>query len=793
MTETGQTLGPYQLEDALGGTRSVFRARHLESGDVVCVKLLPEHLRLDAINRGRRKRELLATRHVRHEGLGRPIDFVDHGGRLFLVMEYVDGAPLSMALFGGVTLAPSRALRVVRGAAEAVAAAHAAYATHGCLEPDKVLLDAEGGIHVVGFGFRDEDALKHPGPEDPADVDLCTAPERWSGAFETPEADVWALGALLYRCLTGVYPFEASTRAELSHQVQTGDVVPPAFEAGPVEKPAIEAVVLRALSRDPTLRYPDAAVLARALVELEAMVPPEPEAEEGPSFVDDADIELLTVDEPPPPPPDEEALAALADLEDAIQSHEAFVDPFASPLSSAPELGVAVGPPIGDDEDEAADDESTRIDRSPSDATTVEAPSLDDTTVERSSLEVPSLALRSLEGSLPVPPSLEGPSLAESLPEPPALELPVPEPPPLEPRVPEPPALEPAFLEAPSLEPPSELPSERAPLESREDDFAVELGEVEVEAQREAAVAIELEEEPAPEPAPPLLMGLPPPASPPPEEQTVMSAPPARAEKPAPRSRGALVAAALLLLVAAAAFVVVDPLGLGLLEGVTRSEAPTALATALPESAAPEPQEPEAPRESAPEPVAAPDEEGAAAIPDAGAHALDAEADAGAADEGSDEDERAQEAADESADAADERVDEADEEVAALPPKEAYAAATKALTKALEERGILWKDDRKLDSLRLRAIRQAKAGRYADATRAAEEALEVAAGVQIDDKVVRRKLLRYVQRRKQIQNGDIGKRALALETSARKHLKDGEPEKANELLNTGLRLMYRAD
>lgn len=755
MTQSGDTLGPYQLEDALGGTRTVFRARHVVSGDVVCVKLLPEHLRLDAINRGRRKRELMATRQVEHAAVGRPLDFVDAGGRLFLVMEYVEGAPLSMALFGGVTLPVSRALRVVRGACEAVAAAHAAHATHGCLEPDKVLVAQDSLIHVVGFGFRDEDALKHPGSDAPEDVDVCTAPERWSGAFETPEADVWALGALLYRCLSGGYPFEAATRAELSHLVQTSDVVPPRFEAGVVEKPAIEAVVLRALSRDPVLRYPDAAVLARALVELEAMLPPDEDttdvaSDHGPIVIDAADVEPISAEEPPPPPEDDEAIAALAALEDAIQSHEAFVDPFAAGLLQGPEAlptGEAppsVPPPPHAEHPsvEESADESTDVTRARIEATTVEAPSLDGTTVERPSVEVPSLALPSFEAASPGVSSVALP-----------------------------------LVDAPAVE-----------VAAGEDTPLAEAPPVDGGAAEGDDVDLDDDEDGPAEPLP-----LPPPLE---EKPVVVSLPAVEEHEPRRRPVG-LWAAGLAAVAAAGAFVLLDPLGLRASDDAAVASA----AATTPVTATPTPPVPSA---AAPEP-AAETEPAAASSPDAGVGAsgdmnaalLAAAADAGlaaaaAGDAGAGARVEVAAAAEDTASEAEgDEAPEANDEP--RTPKEELASAEEALERTLEERGLLWKDSRKLDRLRLKARRQARARRYQAAARTTEAAVEAASEVDIDERLVKRKLLRYVKRRKQTRDDDVAKRARALETRARKHLKDDEPAKANELLNAGLRLMYTPD
>ncbi|MFZ9887837.1 MAG: hypothetical protein ACO3JL_10070, partial [Myxococcota bacterium] len=123
-------------------------------------------------------------------------------------------------------------------------------------------------------------------------------------------------------------------------------------------------------------------------------------------------------------------------------------------------------------------------------------------------------------------------------------------------------------------------------------------------------------------------------------------------------------------------------------------------------------------------------------------------------------------------------------------PEGAYAAARDALEETIAARNLLWTDDRTLDKYRLQSRKDAKKKEFEKATAAATKALTAARAVKVNDKFVKRKLLRYLKRRRELPKGEAKDQAIETENEARKLLKAGDMEEANRMLSDGLRKMY---
>jgi len=251
--------GKYRLEQEIGrgGMGVVYRARRVADGAAVAVKLLDADLDpARASELGLRlEREALVLRRLAHEGIVRLLDAgADEEGRPFLVMELVNGRPLSRLL----PLAPRRALEVARDVSRALAAAHAAGVVHRDVKPANILLDDRGRAKVLDFGIARAvrgdatpgDATATPalpptltGAGRVAGTERYMAPEAREGARPAPAQDIYALGVVLYEAATGR---------------------PPALDRAPSPE-VVEAVVRRAIAADPARRFASADEMARAL------------------------------------------------------------------------------------------------------------------------------------------------------------------------------------------------------------------------------------------------------------------------------------------------------------------------------------------------------------------------------------------------------------------------------------------------------------------------------------------------------------------------------------------------
>jgi formylglycine-generating enzyme required for sulfatase activity len=266
-------VGPYEVTGQLGrgGMGVVLRARGPD-GRTVALKLLHKTGSDTALARFERERRLLAA-------LGRDAGFVPlldagdspHGP--WIAMELLAGGTLRDRIDRGA-LSPDDAVALVLGLARAMARAHARGIVHRDLKPENVLFDEQGRAFVSDLGLAKH--WRHDVTGASLSVALSKdgqilgtarymAPEQSAAASEAgPAADVFALGALLYECLTGEPAFDGETATEIFARAAAGSYEPLRARV-PEAPPWLEAVVKKALAPDVRARFPDAAALAAAL------------------------------------------------------------------------------------------------------------------------------------------------------------------------------------------------------------------------------------------------------------------------------------------------------------------------------------------------------------------------------------------------------------------------------------------------------------------------------------------------------------------------------------------------
>ncbi len=258
----GRTLaGRFALVSQLGqgAMGTVWRATDLHVGRDVAVKLV-----LEGTGRAERLlREAQLAARLDHPGVVRVHAAGQDEGRPWIALELVEGARTLGAVFKELPL--RERVELVRDAALALGHAHARGVVHRDVKPDNILVDAQGRVRVTDFGLAaaaDLERLTRTGAA--IGTPAFMAPEQLGGGTIGPPADVWGLGGVLYEALTGELPFEADDLASLVARVARADVVPPR-RLDPAIPRALELVCLRALSRSPDARYPDAGAFAAAL------------------------------------------------------------------------------------------------------------------------------------------------------------------------------------------------------------------------------------------------------------------------------------------------------------------------------------------------------------------------------------------------------------------------------------------------------------------------------------------------------------------------------------------------
>jgi DNA-binding beta-propeller fold protein YncE len=254
----GSTLAGYRLDAlvARGGMGVVYRATHLALDRPVALKVIARQLAGDEGFRERFLRESRLAASLDHPAVVPVFDAREEDGELIVAMRLVVGGDLKKRIESDGPLPPTDALDLLGQIAGALDAAHAAGIVHRDVKPHNILLEGDRA-YLTDFGLAK--ALGDSGVLSGASV-VGTAeymsPEQWRGGRVGPAADVYSLGCVLYESLTGVVPFAR----------QAGD-------AEPRLPQGLDAVIERAVAKDPADRYVTAGELIEAARELQGGTP----------------------------------------------------------------------------------------------------------------------------------------------------------------------------------------------------------------------------------------------------------------------------------------------------------------------------------------------------------------------------------------------------------------------------------------------------------------------------------------------------------------------------------------
>jgi len=281
----GQTLsGKYFVHQLLGrgGMGEVYKATHLTLDRPVVLKLLRKSLLDDPSIVQRFHREARAASRLNHPNSVNIIDFGQtDDGVLFIAMEYLSGRSLARAIADEHPIDEARVAHVGAQILAALGEAHALGVIHRDLKPENVMLesrrDEPDHVKVLDFGIAqfNEPGASEGTPRLTQAGMVCgtpgyMSPEQIRGDAIDARSDLYAVGVILYEMLTGKLPFEADTPMGL---VTKSLVEPPMplRERSPdlVVSPALEAIVLRALERDPAARFSSADEMRAELLSLE--------------------------------------------------------------------------------------------------------------------------------------------------------------------------------------------------------------------------------------------------------------------------------------------------------------------------------------------------------------------------------------------------------------------------------------------------------------------------------------------------------------------------------------------
>src|ERR1051325_11489189 len=273
----GQTVSHYRIIEKLGegGMGAVYLAEDLHLARRVAIKFLTS---TDHHYRARFIREARAVSALSHPNIAMVHDYGETtSDQPFIVMEYVKGKSLSDLLDEGLTL--RRSVEIVSSIADALGEAHHHGIVHRDIKPSNVLVNERGNVKVLDFGL-----VKHFGEQPVSGVDLDArtifstqtrsdvivgtplylSPEQATGKQIDGRSDLFALGALLYECLTGQSAFSGGSVLEIGAQIIHVTPNPPS-KLNPAVSPALDRITMKALEKKVEARYQTAAEFLKDL------------------------------------------------------------------------------------------------------------------------------------------------------------------------------------------------------------------------------------------------------------------------------------------------------------------------------------------------------------------------------------------------------------------------------------------------------------------------------------------------------------------------------------------------
>ncbi len=268
----GRTIGVYKILSKIGqgGMAEIYQGFHPALRRHVAIKLLGRSLQADPQSTQRFQREAQAIASLRHSNIVQIFDFGPFEGGHYLVMEYVEGTDLRVEMdrrrFEERDFAPNEILHILDQIASGLDYAHRQGIVHRDVKPGNILMTTDGQAILTDFGLAMlRDRVSQISLGHTFGTPAYIAPEQaLDSRAAVPQSDIYALGGLLYEITTGHLPFEAESAISLALMHVSEEPTPPRSHA-PHLPEAVEAVILRALAKEPAARFSTAQEMVAAL------------------------------------------------------------------------------------------------------------------------------------------------------------------------------------------------------------------------------------------------------------------------------------------------------------------------------------------------------------------------------------------------------------------------------------------------------------------------------------------------------------------------------------------------
>nr|WP_033273226.1 Stk1 family PASTA domain-containing Ser/Thr kinase [Actinospica acidiphila] len=266
MEEPRRLGGRYELGQVLGrgGMAEVYLAHDTRLGRTVAVKTLRADLARDPSFQARFRREAQSAASLNHPAIVAVYDtgedYIDGVSIPYIVMEYVDGSTLRELLHSGRKLLPERTLEMTIGILQALEYSHRAGIVHRDIKPANVMLTRNGQVKVMDFGIAramGDSGMTMTQTAAVIGTAQYLSPEQAKGEQVDARSDLYSTGCLLYELLTVRPPFVGDSPVAVAYQHVREEPQPPSV-FDPEITPEMDAIVLKALTKDPDYRYQSA-------------------------------------------------------------------------------------------------------------------------------------------------------------------------------------------------------------------------------------------------------------------------------------------------------------------------------------------------------------------------------------------------------------------------------------------------------------------------------------------------------------------------------------------------------
>jgi len=258
----------YEVEELVGagGMSSVYRAHDRLLDRKVALKVMHQHFGEDPEYVERFRREARSVAALSHPNVVTVIDRGEHGGRQFIVFEYIDGENLKQLIQRRGQAPVKTALELAGQIAQALSFAHQQGLVHRDVKPQNVLLNGDGTAKVTDFGIARSLDVQHGMTQTGTVLGTSDyiAPEQAQGQNVDEQTDIYSLGVVLYELLTGEVPFPGESFVAVAMR-HINEPPPPIRDKRPDVPPRVEALVQKAMAKEPRDRFRSMAEFCAAM------------------------------------------------------------------------------------------------------------------------------------------------------------------------------------------------------------------------------------------------------------------------------------------------------------------------------------------------------------------------------------------------------------------------------------------------------------------------------------------------------------------------------------------------